>query len=122
MSKTRVFDMWRDAGYTGSRTGNGGQKPLGDNEMTQNQALRSGLNAVIGEVAAEYHERDEETRMITLGFLARQHTLLLGPPGTGKSALVRELTSRLEGGTYWEILMSRSEEHTSELQSREYLV
>lgn len=75
--------------------------------MTQNQALRSGLNAVIGEVAAEYHERDEETRMITLGFLARQHTLLLGPPGTGKSALVRELTSRLEGGTYWEILMSK---------------
>src|SRR5690606_12737665 len=107
MSKTRVFDMWRDADYTGSRTGNGGQKPLGDNEMTQNQALRSGLNAVIGEVAAEYHERDEETRMITLGFLARQHTLLLGPPGTGKSALVRELTSRLEGGTYWEILMSK---------------
>lgn len=75
--------------------------------MGQNQVLRASLNAVIGEVAELYHERDIETRMITIGFLAGQHTLLLGPPGTGKSALVRELTARIEGGTYWEILMSK---------------
>jgi MoxR-like ATPase len=69
--------------------------------------LRDDLNAVIGEVAAEYHERDTETRMIVVGILARQHTLLLGPPGTGKSAIVRELTSRITAGRYWEILLSK---------------
>lgn len=69
--------------------------------------LRDDLNAVIGEVAAEYHERDAETRMIVIGILARQHTLLLGPPGTGKSAIVRELTSRITSGRYWEILLSK---------------
>jgi MoxR-like ATPase len=76
--------------------------------MTQNSAaLRADLNAVIGEVAAIYHERDTEARMITIGVLAQQHTLLLGPPGTGKSAIVRELTSRIESGRYWEILLSK---------------
>lgn len=70
-------------------------------------SLRDDLNAVIGEVAAEYHERDAETRMIVIGMLARQHTLLLGPPGTGKSAIVRELTSRITSGRYWEILLSK---------------
>jgi MoxR-like ATPase len=79
--------------------------------MTQNTqtsvALRADLNAVIGEVAAIYHERDTEARMITIGVLAQQHTLLLGPPGTGKSAIVRELTSRFESGRYWEILLSK---------------
>lgn len=69
--------------------------------------LQSDLNAVISEVAGLYHERDEETRMITLGILGGQHTLLLGPPGTGKSAIVRELCSRIVGGRYWEILLSR---------------
>src|SRR2546422_6823623 len=70
-------------------------------------ALRASLNAVINEVAAIYHERNTEARMITIGILARQHTLLLGPPGTGKSAIVRELTSRIESGRYWEILLSK---------------
>lgn len=69
--------------------------------------LQKSLNAVVSEVSALYHERDEETRMITLGFLAGQHTLLLGPPGTGKSAIVRELTGRITGGRYWEILLSK---------------
>lgn len=69
--------------------------------------LRADLNAVIGEVSALYHERDTETRMITTGILAGQHTLLLGPPGTGKSAIVRELTGRIASGTYWEILLHK---------------
>jgi MoxR-like ATPase len=73
----------------------------------QNEALRADLTAVIGEVAAIYHERDTETRMIVTGILAGQHVLLLGPPGTGKSALVRELTSRIREGTYWEILLHK---------------
>jgi MoxR-like ATPase len=39
--------------------------------------------------------------------LARQHSLLLGPPGAAKSALARELTARFDGANYWEILLSK---------------
>lgn len=69
--------------------------------------IRADLNKVIKQVAGEYHERDQETRMIVTGVLAGQHTLLLGPPGTGKSALVREITSRITSARYWEILLSK---------------
>lgn len=69
--------------------------------------LQKDLSALVGEVSALYHERDEETNTIIISILAGQHTLLLGPPGTGKSAIVRELTSRITGGRYWEILLSR---------------
>src|SRR3712207_9440687 len=42
---------------------------------------------------------------------------IYGEPGVGKSRLAREFVSGLEGAT-----VLRSEEHTSELQSRQYLV
>lgn len=63
--------------------------------------------AEVAEVAGLFQERDTEIRMIVTGVLAGQHTLLLGPPGTGKSARVRELTGRIEAGVYWEILLHK---------------
>ncbi|THJ73886.1 AAA family ATPase [Candidatus Frankia alpina] len=60
----------------------------------------------MAEVAGLFQERDTEIRMIVTGVLAGQHTLL-GPPGTGKSARVRELTGRIEAGVYWEILLHK---------------
>src|SRR5690606_9019230 len=36
-----------------------------------------------------------------------QHSLVLGPPGTAKSELARELTSRIEDARYWEIMLSK---------------
>lgn len=38
---------------------------------------------------------------------AGQHSLVLGPPGTAKSEMARELTGRIEGSSYWEILLSK---------------
>lgn len=69
--------------------------------------LREDLNTAIEQVAEIYYERATETRMIVTGILAGQHTLLLGPPGTGKSAIVREITSRITSARYWEILLSK---------------
>lgn len=70
-------------------------------------ALREDLNTMIEQVAEIYHERDVEVRTLVTGILAGQHTLLLGPPGTGKSAMVREITSRITSAHYWEILLSK---------------
>jgi len=39
--------------------------------------------------------------------LAGQHSLVLGPPGTAKSEMARELTGRIDGAAYWEILLSK---------------
>ncbi|MBB4704279.1 AAA family ATPase [Sphaerisporangium siamense] len=38
---------------------------------------------------------------------ARQHGLLLGPPGTARSELARELTGRVAGARYRETLLSK---------------
>ncbi|GAA2062125.1 AAA family ATPase [Catenulispora yoronensis] len=65
------------------------------------------LRAVNGELADLYLERSDVVRALTVGVLAGQHSLLLGPPGTAKSELARELTSRIDGARFWEILLSR---------------
>ncbi|MBV6700243.1 AAA family ATPase [Kitasatospora aureofaciens] len=54
-----------------------------------------------------YLERDDVVRTLVVTILAGQHALLLGPPGTAKSELARELTGRIEGGTYWETLLGK---------------
>ncbi|WP_256251153.1 AAA family ATPase, partial [Streptomyces sampsonii] len=65
------------------------------------------LRAVCGELAERFHERADAVRTLWATLLAGQHSLLLGPPGTAKSELAREVTGRVEGAAYWEILLSK---------------
>ncbi|MGW1225279.1 AAA family ATPase [Streptomyces sp. NPDC002530] len=65
------------------------------------------LRAVVRELSARFYERDDVVRTLVVTLLAGQHSLLLGPPGTAKSELARELTGRIDGASYWEILLSR---------------
>jgi MoxR-like ATPase len=65
------------------------------------------LTAIIGELATEFVERDEALQMLMVALLARSHAFVLGPPGTGKSAMVRALTGRIVGARYWHVLMDR---------------
>lgn len=58
------------------------------------------------ELRQSFHERDEEIESILLALLSGQHCLLLGPPGTAKSALVKDLCSRI-GGNYFQWLLTR---------------
>ncbi|MER6913976.1 AAA family ATPase [Streptomyces sp. NPDC000594] len=65
------------------------------------------LRAVVEELSAAFYEREDVVRTLVATMLAGQHALLLGPPGTAKSELARELTSRVEGANLWEILLSK---------------
>lgn len=65
------------------------------------------LRAIVEELSEQYWERSAVVRSLVTALLAGQHSLLLGPPGTAKSALARELTSRIDGASYWEILLSK---------------
>ncbi|MFJ3365795.1 AAA family ATPase [Streptomyces anthocyanicus] len=65
------------------------------------------LRTIIEELCGRFLEREDTVRTLIVAMLARQHSLVLGPPGTAKSELARELTARIEGATFWEILLSK---------------
>src|SRR5690606_23772322 len=65
------------------------------------------LRKIADELGERFYERGEVVRTLITTVLAGQHSLVLGPPGTAKSELARELTSRIEDARYWEILLSK---------------
>jgi MoxR-like ATPase len=75
--------------------------------MTAMQGATKQLRAITDELSDQFLERSEVVRALVVTVLAGQHSLLLGPPGTAKSQLARELTARVEGAQLWEILLSK---------------
>lgn len=74
---------------------------------TPEDVLRGRVLAVRDELASAFVGRDDVAHGIICAMLAQEHTLLIGPPGTGKSAMVRAVTGALDGATYWEYLLTR---------------
>ena len=67
--------------------------------LSQVQALRA-------ELVTAFPERREVIDGALEAVLAREHVLLLGPPGTAKSALVRAIAQAF-GGIYFERLLTK---------------
>ena len=65
------------------------------------------LRTISDELSDRFYERADVVRTLVVTLLAGQHSLVLGPPGTAKSEMARELTSRIAGASYWEILLSK---------------
>ncbi|MFH8619556.1 AAA family ATPase [Streptomyces sp. NPDC017979] len=65
------------------------------------------LRAICDELSERFYERADVVRTLVVTLLAGRHSLVLGPPGTAKSELARELTGRVVGAAYWEILLSK---------------
>lgn len=64
------------------------------------------LDQIRTELNQTYFERDEEITAALTCLLARQHCLMLGPPGTAKSALIKDLCERI-GGNYFQWLLTK---------------
>ena len=64
------------------------------------------LKEVIDNASAGLVQRDVAVQLVVLAAIAREHVLLIGPPGTAKSEAVRRIASGL-GGRYFEYLLGR---------------
>lgn len=82
-----------------------GQKDPQEAPAAQDTAER--LRAIGDELSDRFYERADVVRTLLVTLLAGRHSLILGPPGTAKSELARELTGRIVGASYWEILLSK---------------
>lgn len=66
------------------------------------------LNTIRNELNGAYYERRDAVDAMTLAVLSREHAFVLGPPGTGKSALARDFLGRFTGAMYFEQLLSKT--------------
>jgi MoxR-like ATPase len=70
------------------------------------QAASERLRGAIREATHGLVERDQLAELLILAAVAQEHLLVIGPPGTGKSAVVRRVALSL-GGKYFEYLLGR---------------
>ena len=64
---------------------------------------------VVEPLKRRFVDRDEIVDLIALAVTAGEHLLLHGPPGTAKSALIRQFASAVRG-KYFEYLLTRFSE------------
>ena len=70
-------------------------------------AIRDKFLKIEEEMNGYLYERTEPIRGLSLGILSASNVLLLGPPGTAKSMVVREWTKRILNARYFEWLITR---------------
>lgn len=70
-------------------------------------SARGKLAAIGSELGQIFAERADVIEGALAALLARQHVLLLGPPGTAKSMLADELCRRIDGAAYFQWLLTK---------------
>src|SRR5213082_1668982 len=85
--------------------------PRGRSSAIDAEVLRTGqrLRDVARDLDERFLDKGELVRLMLVTLLAGEHMLLVGPPGTAKSALVRHL-ARLVDARYFEYLLTRFSE------------
>ena len=65
------------------------------------------LRAVLDFLKNSFVGKDEVIDLLGISLIARENAFLLGPPGTAKSAIIRQLSSCIENGKNFEYLLTR---------------
>lgn len=73
-------------------------QPLNDAAASLRQAINEATDGLI--------DREHLAELLILAAVAQEHVLVVGPPGTAKSAVVRRVANSL-GGRYFEYLLGR---------------
>lgn len=68
---------------------------------------RAALAQVRAELKQRFFERDDVVDGLLTAILAQLHVVLLGPPGTAKSALVNALVERIDGAESFQWLLTK---------------
>ena len=71
------------------------------------QRVADRLQALRQELQGLFVERDEFVDGALAALLARQHVLLIGPPGSSKSMIVHALCERIAGASYFRWLLTK---------------
>ncbi len=69
--------------------------------------LQTKITAMAEALKGAFLERDRMIEGLIVALLSRQHVLLLGPPGTAKSALANAVCNAIGGSTYFQWLLTR---------------
>jgi MoxR-like ATPase len=64
------------------------------------------INAHIDRLSRQFVARRALLELVVLGLISREHVLLIGPPGTGKSAAVQAVAAAIDADTF-EYLLGR---------------
>ena len=73
---------------------------------TQTPPINDRLRALAGALERQFLGKDEIIRLLLIAVVAGEHCVLLGPPGTAKSALIRSLAELMQA-RYFEYLLTR---------------
>ena len=65
------------------------------------------IRTILDEIKQVFVGKDEVIDLLGIGLLAKENVFLLGPPGTAKSAIVKQLSSHVIGGINFDYLLTR---------------
>ena len=65
------------------------------------------LSDVLSYIKESFVGKDEIVDLLAISLLAKENAFLLGPPGTAKSAIIRQLSNCIENGKNFEYLLTR---------------
>lgn len=72
------------------------------------QSAQAKISQIGVEMNQLFVERDELVKIMLLAVTTGTNLLMLGPPGTGKSALTQELCSRIKNANYFQWMLNKT--------------
>ena len=78
-----------------------------DKDFEIDESLQQNMIGFRDALAGTAVARDDEAQALMLGLLSEEHVVLIGPPGTGKSMLVENMSNALKGASIFKQLMSK---------------